>query len=503
MAQIPRITQGDRPSSVFTPAVDNSAAGIIGAMGDMTGEFLETATAEEQNERKRLALALEEKQKIVDSSNAGRVTLEFEDTHFKTLDDLETEYVNNPEAIPEQYTKRMREHANSVLKREDINDAVKLEATKSVESTMSSGLRQAYGLTSKLQTEQVKSNLAKARIVFSGAAIGRSSPQDVKNLADKFTAQEMPNFKAAYGNAAEEEMQKSVSEAYYAWAKDFSHLHPGEYRAFDLQLIKDNIPQHYTELNEGANSSLKGITRRQLNDTYIGAVRSGVQITKAYAAGQLDVPSILTKRKEWNAKIDAISIDPNLTAEQRTEQITPITRELGVLRIIEDMMRTELKAEQIPEDELPAEITTERNALFGKDKKGQVRAKSLNDLLEYKKNLVLAVSKKNINPGNYSSLIKEVDLSMEKSVSKERRNTWAWFEDTPKQIGNARLEERFEEEKPGASVQERNRATLKFIDAFNTAVESGKSPTEVEAKKMAEDAFNISYGVAPAETRTK
>ena len=124
MAIIPRINQGDRPSAVVNTTMDTSAAAMIGSVADASGEMLATATAEEQNERRRLSEALEAKQKIVDSSNAGRVSLEFEDTHFKTLAQLEKDYADNPDQIPAKYTELMREQAVAISDRKDINDVV-------------------------------------------------------------------------------------------------------------------------------------------------------------------------------------------------------------------------------------------------------------------------------------------------------------------------------------------------------------------------------------------
>ena len=503
MAKVPRIEQGDRPSGTYSPTIDASVQAMVGSVADVSETLLKEATAAERAEQQRMAEALAQKQKIVDESNAGRVSMEFEGDHFKTLAELESGYADTPEKIPALYTEIMRERAEAIRLREDINDNVKLSATKSAESTMSSGLRQAYSISSALQTKQVKGNLAKSRIEFTGSAIGQRSPEAVQALADKFTAQERGNFVAAFGAEADAQMQKAVSEAYLAWGKNFTHEHPDEYLAADKTLIKGNIPEHYTELDEGARSSLKGMLRRNLNDTFVSAVRRGSEVTTAYAEGTLDIPTILSSREAWKAQIDAILLNPGLTPEQKKTQTAPITRELEVLKITEDMLRSEMKAEAIPDDELPAEITMERQRIFGRDKKSRPRAKSLDELLEYKKMLTVAHLKKNISPGTYATLVKEADLSMTVTVNKERKNTWSLFSDTPKQIGNAKLDDLFDVEKPKAPDIERNRATVKFVGMYNAAVAAGKTPTAAEAEKMAEDAFRLAYGAAPIENKGK
>lgn len=519
MAKIPRIDQGNRPSSVTgvapIPGAAYAAQGLKvlggvarGALDVAVGAEVEKQKAEAaaiEAERKRLAEIMAAKQAIVDASDAGRIATKFENDTFNLISGLETEFATNPEAMPEEYLKRSREMAEQLQQPDKViaNDRVRLAAVKDAESTISSGLRAVYSNVSRMQTERVKRNLAGSDYEFTNTAAFASSPEAVAAMAEKFRGQQTVNYRAVYGKDAEVKLQETISRAYSAWGEEFSDSNPGQFLAGrENALLKKNIsPEKYQALRKSAEASLDGVGKRIQNQIYVDAVRRGSQITALYEAGQLPVETIRATRESWVERKAALVADVSvgkMRKEDGDKAIASIDRELRVLDTVDQMRRSETKASLVPPDAIPAELDVMRKKIFKRDKRMAGKAKDLGDLLAYREAIYKFEAKEQINPATAAAMLKEVEMSMEKSAGKERRNTTSlWTPDDAKEIGNDELDSLFERDMPNATDAERNRATIQFIKMYNARAAAGKEPTEAEAPRLAQDAFRIARGLGP------
>lgn len=491
MAKIPRINQGDRPSATYNPTLDTSVANIMGSIGDVAGEALATVTAEEMAERQRLSMALAAKQRIVDESNAGMVELEFEDTSFKTLAALERDYADTPEVIPQKYTEIMREQAAAIRNREDINDTVKLMAVKGAESILSSGLRQAYSISSNLQTKQVKGNRIQKDIYLVNSARDLTSPQQLQVMFEGIDAD--PEFDHLYGKNAADERYEVKLRAAKAQLETFSETHPLTARkmldsgkGFYGKYLKEN---DFTSLREKTKRDALHMADTRMFETLTGFGERGSLLLRAATAGEANASVISTERAKVEADRRRIIDNLELSADAKKAQFAEIEKHNKFIDAVELWQSRTTHSKYIGDDEVPAEVWVKRNEIFSEDNP------SLSDLMEYRKMVLDVANDKRMSPAKATTLMQEIALATPAAVQGAKDNTgyWFWFKnDVQAGTRAARREIEINTSDSPLSPKAESRVYSEYVRLYTDAQkQSGKAPTRADLIKMAKQAFYI------------
>ena len=490
MAKIPRINQGDRPSAVSFPTLDTSVANIVGSIGDVAGEMLNTVTAEEMAERRRLAQALAAKQRIVDESNAGRVSLEFEDTNFKTLAALEADYADTPEVIPQKYTEIMREQAEAIRKREDVNDTVKLMAVKASESTLSSGLRAAYSISSNLQTKQVKGNRIQKDIYLVNSARDLISPQQLQGLFSTIDAD--PEFDRVYGKNADNERFEVKLRAAKAQLETFSEKNPlsakkmlDSGKGFYGKYLKEN---DFTALKDKTKRDALHLADTRMFETLTGFGERGSLLLKAATAGEANAAVISTERAKVEVERRRIIDDKELSEDAKKEQFAEIEKHNKFIDAVELWQSRTTHSKYIGDDDVPAEVWVKRNEIFAKDDP------SLSELMEYRKMVLDVANDKRMSPAKATTLMQEIGLATPAAVQGAKDNTgWPfWKNDIQAGTRAAQREIEINTSESPLSPKAESRVYSEYVKLYTDAQkQTGRVPNRADLIKMAKQAFYL------------
>jgi hypothetical protein len=500
MAKIPRINQGDRPSGVYSPTLDASVSNMIGALGDVSGEFLQTATAEEQAgraaekaERVKMAAALDEKQKIVDASNAGIVALEMDERNAQTLAALEAQYPNDPDKIPPAYLEITGKWPQEVIDREDLNDRVKLDAAKRLESTRVSGYKQAQSISSSLKTVQVKGNLARKETAWIAAARSAKTEQGLRDLFAAVNAD--PDYRAVHGNSASDEQFKQEKKMVQAQLVTLSAEEPQT----ALALLK-NPPKFYDEriddtaplVDRAERDALDFANRDELATVSKQAKTKGV-LVKAALKGEFDAATVSTERERIVAAIENVPNERQLSKDAKEKKRGILEQELKDLTAIEILQSRNLDNNYVGEDTIPAPLIVQREELFDTENGKMLDKGALVQLLTYERNIMAAVADKKIRPGRATTLLNEVALSRDEAIAAAVNNTGGFFSRDDVQAGQRALKEEIANatNQAGLSPEMMSAVTERYISDYVKATESagGKVPPREEAVKIARRAY--------------
>ena len=499
MAKIPRISlDTNRPSATYNPALDSSVADMVGGVGDVSTSLLDTATAGEQGrvaaekaERARMAAALDEKQKIVDASNAGIVALEMDERNAKTLAELEAQYPDDPDKIPEEYLKITGQWPQEVIDRPDLNDRVKLDAAKRLESTRVSGYKQAQSISSSLKTAQVKGNLARKETAWIAAARSAKGEQGLRNLFAAVSAD--PDYRAVHGNNAGDEQFKQEKKMVQAQIEALSAAEPQT----ALGLLK-NPPKFYGERIDNLPSLIDRAERDALdfaNRDELATVTKYAQskglLVKAALKGQADAATMSAERNRIIAEMDNIPNERQLSKEAKEKKRAALEVELNDLRAIEVLQSRNLDNNYAGEDTIPAPLIVQREELFNVES-GKMNDKgALVSLLAYERNILAAVADKKIRPGQATTLLNEVALSRDAAIAAAVDNTGGFFSRDDVQAGQLALKDEIKYATNGAGLDPAGMSavTERYISKYVEASQGGKTPTREEAVKIARRAY--------------
>lgn len=499
MAKIPRINQGALPSTarVDMPSVAaHPLAAGVDMLGGIAESALEAATVEEIRERKKLAEALAAKQAIVDQSDITRLNLEFENQNFKLIADLEGEFADNPEAMPEEYLKRTRE-MQMRLKDESYtvaNERVRLAAMKNAESTISSGLRAVYSRVSSLQTKKVQDNLTKNEYALINSARDLSGPEQLSALFSRID--ENPEYEALYGAKAEEERRDVKSKAAKAQIESLSERQPITAR----RMLESGKGFYGKFLKPEDFQSLRGKTERDalnrgdvlmLEDMVSFGERGNVLLDLANA-GKADAAVIFSQREALEARKRTVIDDVNLLPADRQRRMDLIDREAKFIDAVEQFQTRNTRTEYVSDDETPPEIWRMREKILGPE--AELDENTLAGILDYRSRLLKATVDKKMSPGRAATLMKEIALAMPAAIKESQANDGWWVFQNPVEAGTRALKAEIEERTAGEGLPPEvdARATMEYVKAYTRAqAESGEMPSKADMVKMARRAYYL------------
>jgi len=497
-------------SSGGRSASERMVGAIAGTLGTFSGEVGELDTAKRRIEIERLKAEQRElekqmavKQKLVDTSNIGRLSSEFEMNLYKLEDSMHQEFAENPEQALEEYRKRAYELSPQTVKR-GANVSVQQGVTQSNESAISSGVGRMHTWVSQTQSDQIKANLVEATNYFANSAVELSSPEAVELKFLEFARKQAPNFAVVYGKEAANKMTEARSDAFYAWAKRYTYEHPIEYLAGveKNNLLRGSLDEKKTaELYSNARTSRNQLGYKRTNDLLIEGVQRDVPVAKALVAGQLRPDDLLEQRKMYQKQKESIllSSDPD---DIKQAQIKIVNRYLEILDATEEVVRKGTPTQLLPGDSLPEEVMAEYKALFGKDTRKRKRSQKLDDLLTLKADVVKLLARENISSAQGMLMYKTIGEAMERAAKKARGDTPSWFTpDDPMELAMGEMETWFETNKPKATEAEKNQAYLRFMALRDQAKGEREELGEEEAQDLARKACYVYYGLVPPKTK--
>lgn len=510
MAKIPRIDLGGAPSAISTSPVPAEASLAVGAeiLGGVLADEANAAAAEEAALEKARLKALEQKQAIVDESDSGRISSQFEASNFGLMDELKEKYSSDPAKALDEYRKQAREMSDLVLK-DSPNDTVRLMARKDSESAISSGVRQMHEWVSGRQTQRVRENLMGEAQDASAIARTLTNPNAVNAHVEKFAKKNEALYSVAFGKDAENKLREAKSDIVFGWGLEEAEANPAGFLNYSKgapKLLSQNLStEKYDSLVRRARAAIPGIGKRAKEDIFLRSVEKGSKDAEAFLSGSLDASAILARQKELTAQIDAIKTSPTFTPEQKEGQIQLVKMDRQALDIMDEMRLAGTKNDPIGnEDNLPADVARMRKDIFGSTRGDRaVTKKPIETLMEYRNKIWLAIKSREITPGVGTNLLKEVDLNSVGALNKKREDG-AYFEfaATPDELASNRADDLFKANAPSADEAERNRVTSKFVELKLDFVGKGGNWTNSVATALADEAFAIVRGI-PYERKDK
>ena len=480
MAQIPRINQGDRPSGVYTPTQDNSLARIAGALGDMSGAALETATAEEQANRRAHAAAFEEKQKIVDTSDAGVLGLQVQKRVSEITESLKAAYSDNPKAAIDSFIETTRPEVD-VLMKQAPNGRVALMATRDAESAISSGLSrlQAWGISR--DTERVKGNLA----AFSFEAINKSVDYtSIPELMQGFAAVDNnPDFDAQWGSEAKAKRDEVKRKMTYAQMGRFSEKYPVTARdlltsgnAFYAQHLSDT---DYKALYEGTFQDANNFAAVDSFNTLVKYSKSKGTLISAALKGEARADVLNTERMRIEAEITAVDGEHELSFQAKNKKKESLRREILDLEAIKKLQARNLAPDYSGEDGIPAEILIARKKLADMGEGKQ----TLEAIKVYERMVMAAGANKQIRQARETVLLQEVGVAKPEAIANATTDTGNIFRRTNRQAGQLALEQEIQNGSNGLdkSAKIEAAATEQYVSDYLDEMQ--KTGTELSAER--------------------
>lgn len=498
MAKIPRIEQGDRPSATYSPTLDASVANMVGSLGDLSGEMLATATAAEQAERKALEAAALAKKQIVDASRLGVVTSEFESRSYEALAQLEKENAKTPERIPEEYKKVMEMHSKAIVDREDLDDNVKLAAVRDSSSTVSSGIRAAYNISSALQTKEVKGNITSAMNKTTNGAAYQPSAVAAQQYAEAQLAKLMPQMALVYGKGAKDEADKLRRDVAARYAAHAARNNPQQL-AVELEsspfllAMEDNdhkaavaaADASYFKVNDIRNLDIvkaaftdgETLAAGLGTDEFIGAAADKLKaLNEEYEMARLGRDTDGRRMKPEDAKARAELLDQQMKRIQK----------------LQAMNYKQLDSAGIDDADTMYKLTSKKDRIFT-DINDTSEKENLNALLTLQDDLEAARDSKKITKASYDNLKKSVNDVYQGLVSKESGKYSFLSFLSAERAGGAELKEKFEGDYAGFSEEVRGRVWLEYTMEIQEAKKSGKV-TPAMAIKLARKALSLKTG---------
>lgn len=497
MAKIPRIDLGDRPSGIPDPiALNTTTADMIGSATSTSAAAMNAATTAALRERKRLAEAMEAKQRIVDASDIGQLTTRFESHIYKLEDDLHQEFAQNPAAAVDEYIKRAREILPQNVEAAP-NDRVKLGATQGNESAISSGVARMHSWVSQQQTRRIKGNLALDINEAANNAAGLGSAQSVEGYAARITAKLTPMLQATYSpEEAIKEIDKLNSAIANRYGAAAAKNHPLQFSAelTSSSFLKRNLSDtEHAALSTAADKGYMGLKDKLDMDQAKEAFASGEKLAGLVGAEEF-VSAAAAKTQALTEQKKFAAIDPSLKPADRKAKIAQIDRQLT---LIESLKSIAYKQADITATDDPKELQTLwtfQDALFGKKAKKSAKS-DLSLLVDQQERLITARDSKQISYGNFKTLFDDVSFAYKKAIEGETDNTSHWFfwQDA-REAGNAEINRRLESSSfKNLSEDQKTAVRISYIRRLNAATNKG-TVTKPQATRIALEALSLETG---------
>ena len=448
MAKIPRINQGNRPSSVTGVAPTPDSAYLAQGLGTLAGvargaldvavdvevQGQREAAARMAAEEKRLSEALDAKQKIVDAAEAGKINLEFEDSLYSEMETLRADTSIPSGKKVEEFTRRSRARADSLLKREDINDSVKFMVVKNAESAMGSGLAKMHSIVQAEMTAKAKADIAEQFNVIVNGAAKKATAGAAERYASESAAKLEGLGVSVLGPAWEEEktrLKGAIAERYAAQAATYNPLGLLEELKTSKFLQANLTGDGHKALTTAAENGYK-----KLNDT-----RNLEIAQQAFAAGETlanilgtdeFIPAAAARRKSLeaerrNAAVGLDAMGRKLRPEDAKARVKTLDDQIKRVKVLQEMNYKQLDFSAMDDTDTVHNLTEANNLLLEKVTDSKDSGVSLMDeILKQQDALEAAKDAKKITRATYNTMKGALSAMQQGAVNEQAVND-GWF----------------------------------------------------------------------------
>jgi hypothetical protein len=377
--------------------------------------------AELAAERKRLAEAMAVKKALVDESNAGRVSSEYETRKFQTLASVAEKNKNTPERILEDFEVAAADMRKEVFDRTDINDVVKMKAIKDVESLITSGRREAWSLADAAMTNQIKGNLAAKEIqrINGARGMGQGALQTQFDLVD-FDK----DIDVVHGGNAGAYRVKLKSDMAAAQLSTLSEKQPITARkmlesgkGFYGKYLDD---KEFDRIRKKTEADALNLADNLMLDTLVKHGEKNTKLMNLANGGMADAAIISEQRAELAGKRRDVIQNPELTDEGKKAQLEELKKQNEFVDAVEAWQSRSTKAKYIGADEVPDDV------LIARDKILAMEEPSLGDIQAYRKMVLAAGVDKRMPPGRVTAFMTETAYMNNEATLRATQNT-GWF----------------------------------------------------------------------------
>lgn len=505
MAKMPQIPQPDysqRPDGQVGRATLPSMDGGVTALNDGARVLEDTATGfarQEAAQQKALQDALDAKQAIVDTVTATRGAGDFEEKLRGVSDQLQTQFVDNPEKAPAAMLVAARQLADGAVNAAP-NSAVGLALAQKTASATNQMMTSMHAWAQGRMTHKAKSDLTVLQNQATHGAESVSNPTMLSLYAQERHAALDPLYDKLHGDPEfqKKELDRQMAKA---WVTANSARDPvgtskflDEKNGFlDEHLTSDDREHGRTQ----AEASLNGMGKYK----QMQVLKEGIDLTgNAYDLLRKDEwkPGVaLDLQQALEQKKQAITLDPNMKEDARQKQLKSLDLQSKTIAALDMVNRKQTGFD--PTDSQSEDVRTKINEDYQELFKGDAVTKDLSAVIQFRHDLATAAAANIISRSTFNTMDKAVSYSLPKALATEASNTWGFAFSknwrTPRQAGNAALNEYFQSGNGkglGAFTEtERNAAREYYIDRLSDASERQQTVDKALAKTMAIDAADF------------
>ena len=491
--RIPRVSKGEVPSAVPRgPLGDPGTSALFKGLTDLADTGVDIAADAEQREAENLRMVLEAKTAITNDIAGARLAGDYEESLFTDTEQLKVKYAKNPEKIFEEFIPAARAKADN-FRKEAGNGQIALDFARQSGARIQGETRRLHEWVSTQQSQNAKDDISK--MLHGAAAKARKMPNlaalNAHILGSETTL--LPRAILAYGEkegrTAIRKMRADMVDEFYYGPAGLADP-KGAAASLDQGVAAENastdqrraIRNHLKDVHEG-----RGIA--QFENLAWDTVRRSTDIYKASLDESLDGTTILSMRRENEARREALEKDPTLDDKQRADQLGLLQKRVEFLDYSTKIYRKRIPAEIADSPEAVAaasEVMDEYTALFKNpddSEDGDTAKSHLPRVLALQhKAAALAVDKK-LGGTNYSTIMAATARMVGEGAQAASEDTWSWglrlgwppisVTQTSEQRGNEKLRDLFEADYRDVPQNVRNAAWFHYTRRFGAEAQLG------------------------------
>lgn len=455
MAKIPRIDQGNRPSSVVgLPAVDTSASGAFSILGDVSDSILTKVMAA--------------KQEIVDTIDAGGRSLAFEDDLRLKTDELKNRFANSPEDAIKAFQKSSEELVKSHVFSTD-NPRVQQELAKTTTSAVKAEQEQLFKWISARQTQKSRETAATLENAIPNGITRFTSADAAADYLDARIEKERPILALAYGEKEAEERIKKIKEQGAAlYGEIAARNNP---RQLMSEVETSRLFTSYASAAKRAElpaDAQRGYANRQANIDFQLAVKAAGDTDRLAAlVGTPDFVQTAFKQKQaLESAMLNIDGDPSIKPADKPAKKSVIKKQIATLEALKRIDAAGRAGNVTDNIDTLRELYTRQAELFPGGKKKNKGIKELDALLSQMNRISQAADNQLISQSSFRSLFDDCALAYKTIMEKEEGNTGSWWRaSTAHQVGIEKINTLFDTDFKNLSADKKYFAYERFSKA--------------------------------------
>lgn len=482
MAKFPRFRPGGRSSAAVAPgAVDTSAGDLVRIGAAALSAVGRTLQQQEIVEARKIQKAIRDKKAIVDTVAAGRMAGDFSAVSRAASEDIQKDFLDDPENAAAEYNRQARDAADTMLQNAP-NTAVGIQLARASTSEINSESRRISQWAFSRQTQIAQENLQVTVNRTTEGAENLFTTGELGKYLKGARAELLPHLKNVQGAKAEATMRSIEEDGTEAYFFNKSHSDPINALA---ELDAPSGPQvdfltsaKRQRLRKLMRSSLEGLGKVRQDELLKAGVSQNSDIVKSLTDGSLDSGTVWRLRRSMESQKASILEDNRFNDAQAKAQTEIVDERVSLLNAADNIRRRSLKFDGTDDILTVNSLRVKQDELFTQDlgAKGQ-------DLLEWVKQqrrVMEAISNKKLSQSSADKFLKEMALRLDDALEDEGGKTGSWWRSrTAREAGNQELNSRVEFK--NAPPEKQAAIRLDYIEALNQISESGTPLSEGQA----------------------